>query len=91
MKLTRDDIAWIQALYHGEISYQDEHVGYFLDQLKAQGRLEDTIVVATNDHGEEIYNHGSFGHGWTLYESIALLLGMPREPPGWRLACLLIG
>lgn len=70
MKLTSDDVAWIQALYHGEISYQDEHVGYFLDQLKAQGRLEDTIVVVTNDHGEEIHDHGSFGHGWTLYEEM---------------------
>jgi arylsulfatase A-like enzyme len=70
MKLTADDVAWIQALYHGEISYQDEHVGYFLDQLKAQGRLEDTIVVVTNDHGEEIHDHGSFGHGWTLYEEM---------------------
>jgi arylsulfatase A-like enzyme len=70
MKLTSDDVAWIQALYHGEISYQDEHVGYFLDQLKAQGRLEDTVVVVTNDHGEEIHDHGSFGHGWTLYEEM---------------------
>jgi arylsulfatase A-like enzyme len=70
IKASADDVAWIQALYHGEISYQDEHVGYFLDQLEEQGRLEDTIVVVTNDHGEEIYDHGSFGHGWTLFEEM---------------------
>lgn len=70
IKLSSDDVAWIQALYHGEISYQDEHVGGFLDKLKELGRLEDTIVVVTNDHGEEIYDHGSFGHGWTLYEEM---------------------
>lgn len=70
MTLSDDDVAWIQALYHGEISYQDEHVGFFLDQLKALGRLEDTIVVVTNDHGEEINDHGSWGHGWSLYEEM---------------------
>ncbi len=81
MKLTPDDVAWIQALYHGEISYQDEHVGFFLDQLKAQGRLKDTIVVVTNDHGEEIHDHGSFGHGWTLYEHMIRAPLLIHYPP----------
>ena len=76
-----DDVAWIQALYHGEISYQDEHVGGFLDKLKELGRLEDTIVVVTNDHGEEIYDHGSFGHGWTLFEEMIRAPLMIHYPP----------
>ncbi len=81
MTLTADDVAWIQALYHGEISYQDEHVGVFLDALKAQGRLDDTIVVVTNDHGEEIHDHGSFGHGWTLYEEMIRAPLVIHYPP----------
>ncbi len=81
MTLTDDDVSWIQALYHGEISYQDEHVGFFLDQLKAQGRLEDTIVVLTNDHGEEIHDHGSFGHGWTLFEEMIRAPLVIHYPP----------
>jgi len=70
IKVSDNDVAWIQALYHGEITYQDEHVGGFLDTLQELGRMEDTIVVVTNDHGEEIYDHRSFGHGWTLFEEM---------------------
>ncbi|MBL4633221.1 MAG: sulfatase, partial [Kofleriaceae bacterium] len=81
MKASPDDVAWIQALYHGEITYQDEHVGVLLDKLKELGRLEDTIVVVTNDHGEEIYDHRGFGHGWTLYEEMIKAPLMIHYPP----------
>ncbi len=81
LAVNADDVAWIQALYHGEISYQDEHVGAFLDALDKQGRLDDTIVVVTNDHGEEIYDHGSFGHGWTLYEEMIRAPLIIHYPP----------
>ncbi len=81
MKPSAADVAWIQALYHGEITYQDEHVGVLLKALKDAGRLEDTIVVVTNDHGEEIYDHKSFGHGWTLYEEMIRAPLMIHYPP----------
>jgi arylsulfatase A-like enzyme len=66
----KSDVDWIQSLYYGEITYQDEYLGRFLKGLEKQGLLEDTIVVITNDHGEELFDHGSFGHGWTLYEEM---------------------
>jgi arylsulfatase A-like enzyme len=81
LKPSNDDVAWIQALYHGEISYQDEHVGGFLDKLEELGKLEDTIVIVTNDHGEEIYDHGQFGHGWTLFEEMIQAPLMIHYPP----------
>ncbi len=81
LKPSADDVAWIQALYHGEITYQDEHVGGFLDKLTELGKLEDTIVIVTNDHGEEIYDHGQFGHGWTLFEEMIQAPLMIHYPP----------
>ncbi|MCP4449548.1 MAG: sulfatase [Myxococcales bacterium] len=81
LKPSADDVAWIQALYHGEITYQDEHVGGFLDKLGELGRLEDTIVIVTNDHGEEIYDHGEFGHGWQLFEEMIQAPLMIHYPP----------
>lgn len=64
------DIAWLRALYNGEVTYHDEHMGKFFEQIEAMGVLEDTLVVITNDHGEELQDHGKFGHGHTLFEEL---------------------
>jgi arylsulfatase A-like enzyme len=36
-----------------------------LDELDLTRR---TLVIITSDHGEEFYEHGTFGHGDTLYD-----------------------
>ncbi len=45
----------------------DAELGRFLRELRASGRLENTWVVITSDHGEDIGEHHSFGHGGNLY------------------------
>ena len=60
----------LRALYDGELSYHDKWFGHFLDRLRQLGVLNDTIIVYTSDHGEEFFEHGSVGHGHTLYEEL---------------------
>ncbi len=67
---TPDDIAWLSAQYYGEISYHDEHFGLFIEELRKRGLLDNSLVVVTNDHGEELYEHGRLGHGHSLYEEL---------------------
>ncbi|GAB4566450.1 MAG: hypothetical protein Tsb0020_18170 [Haliangiales bacterium] len=67
---TEADISWLKAVYHGEVTYHDEHMGKFIDQLKTMGALDDTLLVITNDHGEELQDHGKFGHGHTLFDEL---------------------
>jgi arylsulfatase A-like enzyme len=50
------------ALYDAELAWVDENIGRLLEALKAQGRLEHTLIVVTGDHGEEFFEHGRFGH-----------------------------
>ena len=69
-KATARDLAWLRALYHGEIAYHDEHLGRFITQLEARGVLADTLVVITNDHGEELGERGRFGHGHQVFEEL---------------------
>ncbi len=57
-----------RKLYDGEISYLDEHVGALLDDLKARGLYDRTLVILTGDHGEEFQEHGGWWHGTTLYD-----------------------
>lgn len=89
LKGTEDDVAWVRALYHGEVTYHDHHMGKFFEQLQALGAMEDTMILITNDHGEELQDHGKFGHGHSLYEELLrapLLMYFPGLfPAGGRI------
>jgi arylsulfatase A-like enzyme/Tfp pilus assembly protein PilF len=55
--------------YDGEIAYVDQQLGRLRRELQALGRLEDTVVVVTGDHGEGLGEHGEATHGVFLYQS----------------------
>ncbi len=66
--------------YDGEVAFTDSVVGDLLDGLEAAGLLENTIVVITADHGEDLEDHGELGHGLFIYDTtvrIPLLLRLP--------------
>ncbi|MCK5557109.1 MAG: sulfatase, partial [Candidatus Hydrogenedentes bacterium] len=83
---TERDKQHIVALYDGEIAYADSQIGDFLDALDKRELLEDALVMITSDHGEELFDHESIGHGPTLYEEVIrvpLIMWQKRfERPG---------
>ncbi len=75
----------LRAFYDGAVTYHDHAIKRLMDTLSKAGILEDTVVIFTSDHGEEFFDHGSVGHGHTLFEElvhIPLLIRMPdrRDP-----------
>jgi arylsulfatase A-like enzyme len=65
--VVREDL----ADYFGEIQAFDASVGVILDELRAAGELENTIVIVSGDHGPPGFPHGKcnlydFGTGVTL-------------------------
>ena len=60
----------IRELYRGEIRWVDEAVGRVVAALRAEGLYDDTLLVLTSDHGEELWDHGGFEHGHTLYNEL---------------------
>lgn len=54
-------------LYDECLAGLDARLGQFLEQLRDRGRLADTWVVITADHGEHFGEHDLFGHGTSLY------------------------
>ena len=66
--ISERDLAHIKALYDGEIAHVDRYVGQLLDHLDAMKLRDQTAVVLTADHGEELLDHGGWFHGHTLYE-----------------------
>ncbi len=75
------DRKWVEALYYGEISYHDDHMGVFFRELKQQGLLANTMIVVTNDHGEELGERGRWGHGHSLYEEMIRAPLLFHYPP----------
>ncbi len=83
------DAVRLEALHDGEISYHDHHFGAFLDRLEALGLADDTLVVVTSDHGEEFHEHGSWGHGHSIFQEligVPLMMRIPGGPSGRRVS-----
>lgn len=71
--------------YDGAIAEVDARVGELLASLEASGRLSNTIVVITADHGEEFGEHGVYDHGYSLYRAgvhVPLMVVAPGRVPG---------
>ncbi len=72
--------------YEGSIAYLDHEIGRLVDELEARGRLDETILIITSDHGEEFGEHGVYDHGNSLYlEGLWVPLVIrypPRAAPG---------
>lgn len=71
------DVAHLSALYDTEIQYFDGSLRWLLAAFEGE-RLGDTLFVLTADHGEELYDHGGWKHGRTLYQE------QLRVPMVWR-------
>ena len=84
---TAADLAYIHALYDGEIRYVDEQIGRVFQHLAIRGLEGSTLALVTSDHGEEFLDHGGWAHGRSLYEElirIPLVLRGPGVPAGKR-------
>ncbi|MFC6905729.1 sulfatase [Halalkalicoccus tibetensis] len=64
------DFEVLRALYRAEIAYLDERIGELREALEESGEWEDTVVVITGDHGENIGDHGLMDHQYCLYETL---------------------
>jgi hypothetical protein len=75
-------------LYLNELLYMDWIITSLVDELKATGLLEKTLVVITSDHGEMLgENGGPMGHGWRVTPQLANvpLIIMDPDRKGYRI------
>ena len=87
-----EDRVPIAALYDGEVRTVDDQVGQYVDTLERLSMLDNTIVIVTSDHGEELLERGNVGHSscslsGTLYEEairVPLLVRYPPALPGGK-------
>ena len=74
-----EDWQRIKAYYYGMISQIDRNIGRILDALERSGELENTLVVFTADHGENLGDHHLLFKG-TTYDcvtNVPLIIASP--------------
>lgn len=70
----------VRAIYAGLAAEVDHHVGRIVAALKAAGRWDDTVLVFTGDHGEQLFDHWMLGKTGYFDQSahVPLILRDPR-------------
>ncbi|WP_226010811.1 sulfatase [Halomicrobium salinisoli] len=79
--ITDEERQLLIDLYDGEITYNDEGVGAFLDALRERNLLEESLLIVTADHGDAFGEHGYYEHPRYLHDEITHVPMFVR-PPG---------
>jgi membrane-anchored protein YejM (alkaline phosphatase superfamily) len=75
----------IENRFWNAVWFADRRLGALFETLERRGRLDDTLVVVTGDHGEEFWEHGFFGHtsNFTRAQSqVTFVMRGPGVPVG---------
>ncbi len=79
-----EDVRRALCGYFGLVSYLDENIGKLMAALDASGQSDETVVLYTSDHGDNLGARGLWGKS-TMFEEIAgvpMLLAGPGVPAG---------
>ena len=81
--LSDEDRRNIIGLYDGEIRCTDDVlIKPLIAELKRLGLYDDTLIVVLSDHGEEFFDHGSWGHSHNVYDEslkVPLVMKFPKS------------
>jgi arylsulfatase A-like enzyme len=80
VQMSPEDVDFWRAIYDEKINRMDERLNAFLKEVENLGLMRNTIFVITADHGTELYEHGRFDHGFSLYDElihIPLIIKLP--------------
>ena len=81
----KPDIERLRAIYDSAVSYHDQQLGRLVAQLKSWGIWDQTMLIVTADHGEELFEDTRCGHGGSLRDTllrVPLLVHDPARFPG---------
>lgn len=88
MAINDEDRRHILAAYDAGVLSMDESMGHLLEGLRKRGLLDNTLIVLTSDHGEELGEHGRMGwHSHALWDElllVPLVLAFPGGEHGGR-------
>jgi hypothetical protein len=86
---SEEELKILRGLYDSNIRHSDRWIGKVYDKLKKLGLGERTLTLITSDHGEDLGEHGTVGHGglpWDTRIHVPLIVVYPpRIPAGLQM------
>ncbi len=82
MSIDKNDREAILNQYKNSIYYDDMLFGKFISSLKDKGMYENSIIILSADHGQEIFEHGKIGHNsaYNLQQTkVPLIIHFPKS------------
>jgi arylsulfatase A-like enzyme len=82
MQYSEAELAAVNRVYDATLRDLDSATADLLDDLEARGVLDNTIVVLTADHGEQLGDHQQFGHRNGVYQDLVhvpLVIAYPKK------------
>jgi len=70
VKITQEEFSDLKSLYAGELAYLDSRLGSFFSFLKKNDVWDNTMLIITSDHGENIGEHGLMFHCFSANNTI---------------------
>ncbi|MEM8963740.1 MAG: sulfatase [Acidobacteriota bacterium] len=69
----------LRFLYGHSVTYLDQRLGMFFDDLRTMGLWDDMLVIVTSDHGEAFLENGHVTHGlfWETVLRVPLWVKWP--------------
>ena len=77
--ITEDHVRAARRAYYGAISYVDDHTSRLIGLLRDTGRLDETVVIVTSDHGEMLGERGAW-YKMSFFEGAARVPLIVRAP-----------
>lgn len=76
---SREQLQWIYRSYYGAITHVDHEIGLLLDVLESTGVAENTLIVFSSDHGDQLLEHGINGKNCFFESSVRVpfMLSLP--------------
>ncbi|MFQ5524663.1 MAG: sulfatase [Thermoanaerobaculia bacterium] len=84
-RVTPEYLESLTDQYDTAVRYSMDAVAALLATLKKEGIYDDALVIVTSDHGEELFEHGGFGHAYSLFEEVVripLWIKLPGQREG---------
>ena len=81
---SQKELAVIKALYDGEINYLDKRIGELYNQIRELKIIDNTLLIITSDHGENLGDHGMVGHAFGLFNTLLEVPLIIRYPKNFK-------
>ncbi len=81
LTLEPEDVEFLNLVYDAELRLTDDNVGAIIEGLAADSLYDNTLLIISADHGEELYDHDGYGHGHALWDEVIrvpLIVKFPR-------------